>query len=255
MTIHPAFKAYDIRGRIGIDIDADFAEALGRAAVAVTGARHVTVGGDARETSPAFKTALARGLAAAGADVSDIGLCGTEEIYFATDHLGADLGIMVTASHNPIDYNGMKLVGQGAAPLADDLFKAIGAAVAAGGFADAATHGTVTETDTRAAYVARALSFIDVGALAPLHIVANAGNGAAGPTFDAIMAALEAAGAPLKVTRVHHSPDASFPNGIPNPLLPENHAATADVVRAEGADLGIAWDGDFDRCFFFDGSG
>ncbi|MEO0994908.1 MAG: phosphomannomutase, partial [Pseudomonadota bacterium] len=255
MTIHPAFKAYDIRGRIGIDIDADFAEALGRAAVAVTGARHVTVGGDARETSPAFKAALARGLAAAGADVSDIGFCGTEEIYFATDHLGADLGIMVTASHNPIDYNGMKLVGQGAAPLADDLFKAIGAAVAAGGFEDAATPGTVTETDTRAAYVARALSFIDVSALAPLHIVANAGNGAAGPTFDAIMAALEAAGAPLKVTRVHHSPDARFPNGIPNPLLPENHAATADVVRAEGADLGIAWDGDFDRCFFFDGSG
>ncbi|MEL6550373.1 MAG: phosphomannomutase [Pseudomonadota bacterium] len=254
-SLPPAFKAYDIRGRIGIEIDTDFAEALGRAAVAETGARHVTVGGDARETSPALKAALARGLSAAGAAVSDIGLCGTEEVYFATDHLGADLGIMVTASHNPIDYNGMKLVGPGAAPLGDAVFSAIGQRVAEGGFIDAAQPGAIRAADPRVAYVVRVLGFVDTAQLRPLHIVANAGNGAAGPTFDAIMAALEATGAELKVTRVHHAPDATFPHGIPNPLLPENHAATADVVRAEGADLGIAWDGDFDRCFFFDGTG
>ncbi|MEM1102303.1 MAG: phosphomannomutase, partial [Pseudomonadota bacterium] len=251
----PAFKAYDIRGSIGIEIDTDFAEALGRAAVAETGARHVAVGGDARATSPALKAALARGLSAAGAAVSDIGLCGTEEVYFATDHVGADLGIMVTASHNPIDYNGMKLVGPGAAPLSDAVFAAIGRRVTGGGFKDAPQPGAIRAADPREAYVARVLGFVDPAQIKPLHIVANAGNGAAGPTFDAIMIALEATGAKLKVTRVHHAPDATFPHGIPNPLLPENHAATADVVRAEGADLGIAWDGDFDRCFFFDATG
>ncbi|MEL6691289.1 MAG: phosphomannomutase [Pseudomonadota bacterium] len=245
--MHPAFKAYDIRGRIGVDIDEAFAEALGHAAVSVTGAETVVVGGDARETSPAFKAALAKGLTDAGANVFDIGLCGTEEIYFATDHLSCDLGIMVTASHNPIDYNGMKIVGRGAAPLADDTFRAVGEAI---GVRVEAAKGSVTEKDTRAAYVERALSFAE--SVKPLHIVANAGNGAAGPTFDAILAAM---GETVKVTRVHHAPDATFPNGIPNPLLPENHAATADIVRAEGADLGIAWDGDFDRCFFFDAEG
>lgn len=262
MTELTCFKAYDIRGRIGADyaeggIDADLARALGRAAVRVTGAKTVAVGGDARETSMTFKAALAEGLTAMGAAARDIGLCGTEEIYFATDHLSADLGIMVTASHNPIDYNGMKLVGPGAAPLDDATFRAIQAAtvdeLATPSSVDPA--GTVSKTDTRAAYVARVLSFVDPTTLLPLHIVANAGNGAAGPTFDAVMDALTAAGAQVNVTRVHHTPDATFPNGIPNPLLPENHAATADVVQAEGADLGIAWDGDFDRCFFFDGSG
>ena len=245
--MHPAFKAYDIRGRIGVDIDEGFAEALGHAAVSVTCARRVVVGGDARETSPAFKAALAHDLSAAGADVTDIGFCGTEEIYFATDHLDCDLGIMVTASHNPIDYNGMKLVGRGAAPLDDATFKAIGEAI---GTQVEGSAGTITAAQTRDAYVERILSFAK--GIKPLHIVANSGNGAAGPTFDAIT---EAMGDTLKVTRVHHEPDATFPNGIPNPLLPENHAATADVVRAEGADLGIAWDGDFDRCFFFDGDG
>ncbi|MCH2076123.1 MAG: phosphomannomutase/phosphoglucomutase [Rhodobacteraceae bacterium] len=245
--MHPAFKTYDIRGRIGVDIDEAFAEALGHATVSVTGAATVVVGGDARETSPAFKAALAKGLADAGAKVFDIGFCGTEEIYFATEHLSCDAGIMVTASHNPINYNGMKLVGRGSAPLADHTFKAIGEAI---GVRVEASKGTIEMADTRAAYVVRALSFAE--GVKPLHIVANAGNGAAGPTFDAI---LEAMGEAVKVTRVHHEPDATFPNGIPNPLLPENHAATADVVRAEGADLGIAWDGDFDRCFFFDAEG
>ena len=132
MTQLACFKAYDIRGRIGAEIDEDLAHRLGRAAVAVTGAKRVALGGDARETSPAFKAAIARGLTEAGADVDDIGLCGTEEIYFATDHLGADLGIMVTASHNPIDYNGMKLVGPGAAPLEDAVFRAVEAATIVG---------------------------------------------------------------------------------------------------------------------------
>ena len=250
------FKAYDIRGRIGEDIDEDIVFRLGQAAVAVTGARHVVVGGDARETSPAFKAALTRGLTSAGADVDDIGLCGTEEIYFATDHLGADLGIMVTASHNPIDFNGMKLVGPGATPLDDATFRAIEAATARGEGGDSTgPAGAARTTDTRPAYIARMTAFADPAALGPVHIVANAGNGAAGPTFDALLEALQAAGAQLTVTTVHHTPDASFPKGIPNPLLPENHAATANVVRAQSADLGIAWDGDFDRCFFFDERG
>ncbi|MEL6914368.1 MAG: phosphomannomutase [Pseudomonadota bacterium] len=251
-----AFKAYDIRGRVGLDIDADFAEALGRAAVAVTSACRVVVGGDARETSPDFKAALARGLIEAGADVDDIGLCGTEEVYFATAHLGADLGIMVTASHNPIDYNGMKLVGAGAAPLSEEVFAALREAMLAGDALEAAEPGTRRDrAGTRAAYVDHVAGFVAPEALGPVKIVANAGNGSAGPTFDAIVEALTARGAALEVIRVHHAPDAAFPNGIPNPLLPENHAATADVVRAEGAALGIAWDGDFDRCFFFDETG
>jgi len=198
---------------------------------------------------------VADGIRKAGVDVLDLGLCGTEEVYFATDHAGACGGIMVTASHNPIDYNGFKLVGAGAAPLSDATFRAIEKATYDPSDEVAEQAGKYSEIDCREAYVDRVLSFIKPDQLAPLHLVVNAGNGAAGPTFDAILNALMAQGASLQVTRVHHEPDATFPNGIPNPLLPENQAATADAVRAVNADIGIAWDGDFDRCFFFDHEG
>lgn len=263
MSSLSCFKAYDVRGRVDIDINEDLVRALGFACVHVTGAKHVVIGGDARETSPTYRAVLAEALSQAGAQVTDLGLCGTEEVYFGTAHADADMGIMVTASHNPIDYNGFKMVGPGAAPLADDLFRAIEVATkagmddptATGVGTTAATPGTIAMADFRDAYVAHLLTFIDVSALRPLNLVVNAGNGAAGPTFDAVAAGLAAAGAPLNVTRVHHAADHTFPNGIPNPLLPENQPKTADVVVAQGAAMGVAWDGDFDRCFFFDGDG
>lgn len=257
MTRISCFKAYDIRGRIDDDVTSDLAHALGHGLVQVMGAKTVVIGRDIRATSPILSNALAQGLQAAGADVLDLGLCGTEEVYFGTDHYGADAGIMVTASHNPIDYNGFKIVGAGAAPLPDDTFRAIEAATAdamaaPSGAAGTGTHQYVTCRD---AYAERVVSFIDVAALKPMHILANAGNGAAGPTFDAVVGALQAKGAPLTFARVNHGADPSFPNGIPNPLLPENQSMTADPTVAQGADMGIAWDGDFDRCFFFDAQG
>jgi phosphomannomutase len=178
-------------------------------------------------------------------------------MYFATSHFGADGGIEVTASHNPIDYNGMKLVRAGSAPLdAATGLARIRALAEAGRFAAPAARGRRRPAQgARDAYVERVVSFVDPAALRPLRILVNAGNGAAGPTFDAIAEALAARGAPLDFLRMHHAPDPRFPNGIPNPLLPENRPATADAVVAGRADFGAAWDGDFDRCFFFDSAG
>ena len=258
MPLPAPFKAYDIRGRLGSELTPDLSRRIGQVFCQVLGARTVVVGRDCRESSPQLSDALADGLMAAGADVLDIGLCGTEEVYFATDHLGADGGIMVTASHNPADYNGMKLVRQGARPVGGDTGLADIAALAmdgAAGMSSAVTRGTHHRVDPRRAYVDRVLSFVDAPSLAPLRILVNAGNGAAGPTFDAIAAGLAAQGAPVVFERLFHDPDGRFPNGIPNPLLPENQPATADVVRRTGADLGVAWDGDFDRCFLFDDQG
>lgn len=251
------FMAYDIRGRVGIELDQAVARRIGRAFARALGAARVVIGRDPRLSSPALAAALAEGLMAEGAEVLDLGLCGTEEVYFATVHLGADGGIMVTASHNPADWNGMKMVKAGAAPLdpAADLPR-IRALAEADAFGPAQAGGTVTDaSDTRAAYVERVLGLIDVAALRPMTILANPGNGAAGPTFDALAAGLSARGAPLRFVRIHDGPDGHFPLGAPNPILPENHAQTAEPLRAAGADMGVAWDGDFDRCFLFDAEG
>src|SRR6056300_752662 len=252
------FKAYDIRGEIGVNIDEGIAYRIGRAVAQHFGAKSVVIGFDARETSPAFAAAAARGAMDAGADVLDIGMAGTEEMYWAVTEFGACAGIEVTASHNPINYNGMKIVKSGSQPLDDAAdFQVIKALAASQAWVSPARVGETRDVAdaAREKYIGRVLGFVDVATLAPLKIVINSGNGAAGPTVDAIIDRLAAQGAPLDVIRVHHNPDSTFPNGIPNPLLPENHPATADVVLREGADMGVAFDGDFDRCFFFDGAG
>ena len=252
------FKAYDIRGEIGVNIDEGIAYRIGRAVAQHFGAKSVVIGFDARETSPAFAAAAARGAMDAGADVLDIGMAGTEEMYWAVTEFSACSGIEVTASHNPINYNGMKIVKSASQPLDDAAdFQVIKALASAQDWASPARMGETRDVAdaAREKYVDRVLGFVDMATLAPLKIVINSGNGAAGPTVDAIINRLAAQGAPLDVIRVHHDPDSTFPNGIPNPLLPENHAATADVVLREGADMGVAFDGDFDRCFFFDGAG
>ena len=250
------FKAYDIRGRVGDNLDEDLSYGLGRAVAEQMEPGLVATGRDIRASSESLQEALIRGLTDGGTDVADIGLCGTEEVYFATDHLGAGAGIMVTASHNPIDYNGMKLVGPGARPLSDATFRALEKQTLNCDFGSkSATAGQRKIRDLRAAYVDRVISFVTPAELPEVTLLANAGNGCAGPAFDAILEALVAQGAPLRAERLHHDPDGSFPNGIPNPLIPENQPVTADAVQAAGADLGLAWDGDFDRCFFFDETG
>jgi len=253
-----SFKAYDIRGRIGIDIDEDVAYRVGRAVAQHLSAKMIVVGYDARSTSADYAAAVGRGLCDAGADVLEIGMAGTEEMYWAVTEFGGCGGIEVTASHNPIDYNGMKIVKSGSLPLDDASdFQPIRALAEAGVWSHGLSLGRVINRsrDAREKYVTRVLSLVDVTALRPLKIVVNSGNGAAGPTFDVIASRLAEMGAPLGFVRVHHTPDPTFPNGIPNPLLPENQSVTSDVVKEVGADFGVAFDGDFDRCFLFDGDG
>ncbi|WP_137167059.1 phosphohexomutase domain-containing protein [Salinimonas lutimaris] len=280
------FKAYDIRGELNEQLDENVAYRIGYAFSSVLAARTVVVGGDVRMTSEPLKLALAAGLIDGGASVLDIGMTGTEEIYFATKHLKVDGGIEVTASHNPINYNGMKLVKADAIPISGDTgLNAIKDAAEAlddeqvvarlahytGGKtidADAFYHGTAhiqlsvlqasgqyETTDCTAAYVEHILGYVDPANFKPMKLVANAGNGAAGKAIDAIEAAFKERSIPIEFVKVHHQPDATFPNGIPNPLLPENRADTAQAVKDSGADFGIAWDGDFDRCFLFDAKG
>ncbi|RYH08939.1 phosphomannomutase [Tropicimonas sp. IMCC6043] len=250
------FKSYDVRGRVGEDLDEAICRRIGRAFAAVMTPGTVVLGRDIRATSEAFQQALAEGLLESGVDVIDLGLCGTEEVYFATDHYGAGGGLMVTASHNPIDYNGIKFVERGAKPIPPDGgFLQIRDLVAEGIDPPGGPRGTLRQEDHRPAYVERVLSFVDPKAITGLKVLVNAGNGCAGPTFDAIAEALAARGAEIAFERLHHAPDGSFPNGIPNPLLPENRPGTSEAVTASGADFGIAWDGDFDRCFLFDETG
>ena len=247
------FKSYDVRGRLGDELNEDICERIGRAFARVMQPGVVVTGRDIRASSAALQDALHRGLIAEGCAVYDIGLCGTEEVYFATDHYGAGGGLMVTASHNPIDYNGIKMVREGSRPISGDTGLAqIKALAEANVFEDASARGVVEPRDPRAAYVDHLSGYVAAEGLNPLNILVNGGNGAAGPTFDALADRLDV---PWAFTRIHHDPDGSFPNGIPNPLLPENRASTSDAVVANGADMGIAWDGDFDRCFFFDETG
>jgi len=250
------FKAYDIRGKLGEELNDDVAYRIGRAYAQHLGAKRVVVGGDVRLTSATLKQALANGLMDGGADVIDIGMVGTEEIYFASFHLDVDGGIEVTASHNPMDYNGMKLVARGAVPISGDTgLKAIQALAEANMFAPASKRGSLTQQSILNPFVDHLLTYIEPTAIKPLKLVVNSGNGAAGHVIDEIEARFKQLNLPITFIKVHHPADGTFPNGIPNPLLPENRATTTDAVKAHKADMGIAWDGDFDRCFLFDEQG
>lgn len=250
------FKSYDIRGKLDSELNEDTAYRIGFAYTQFLNARSVVVGSDVRHSSEPLKQALARGIMDAGADVIDIGMVGTEEVYFATFHLDVDGGIEVTASHNPIDYNGMKLVRKGAAPISGDSgLKAIEALVVANQFQPASQKGQYRQLNVLDAYVAHLLGYINPNQLKPLKLVVDAGNGAAGHVIDAIEARFQAANIPVRFIKIRHEADGDFPNGIPNPLLIENRTATSEAVKAHQADMGIAWDGDFDRCFLFDGQG
>jgi phosphomannomutase len=245
------FKSYDVRGRIPDELNEDIARRIGRGYAEVINPGTVVVGHDIRLTSESIKAALVDGLREQGVDVVDIGQCGTEEIYFATSHLKVGGGICVTASHNPKDYNGMKFVRAESKPISGDSgLKEIQAKAEADDFVSAATRGGYESVDTSVAYVDHLLSYVDLTALKPLKIVCTAGNGGAGRVVDLLEPHL-----PFEFIKLHHEADGHFPNGVPNPMLEENRVASAALVRESGADLGIAWDGDFDRCFFYDDTG
>ena len=252
MSSLDAFKAYDVRGRIPDEINESLAYDIGRAYAAFVKPRRVAVGYDIRLSSPGLAAALKRGLRDCGSDVLDIGLWGTEGAYFATFASRLDGGVMVTASHNPPDYNGMKFVREGARPIsADTGLREMRALIEGGQLpGKAARAGSERPLDIRSEYLGHLLGYLDVGRLRPLKVVVNAGNGGAGLIVDALEPHL-----PFEFIKVNHEPDGTFPHGVPNPMLEENRAATATAVRANGADVGLAWDGDYDRCFFFDEAG
>lgn len=248
-----AFKAYDIRGKYPDEINEELAYRIGRAYVELFKAKKVAVGHDIRLSGQAVQNALVLGLTDMGCDVIDIGECGTEQIYFTTAHLKLDGGIMITASHNPKEYNGMKLVREESRPISSDTgLKEIEERAVTGTFepVEGIKAGTVQCVDILDDYIKHLLTYVDMSALKPLKVVVNAGNGAAGPVIDALEKHL-----PFEFIKVNHKPDGNFPNGVPNPILLENREATAKVVREQKADVGIAWDGDFDRCFMFDEKG
>ena len=247
-----AFKAYDIRGRIPEELNEELAYDIGRAYAAFVKPRCIAVGRDIRLTSAALAAALQRGLLDSGCDVRDIGLCGTEGVYFATFAYELNGGIMVTASHNPPDYNGMKLVREDSRPISADTGLAdMRAFIEAGAYPPPALlRGSALALDTGPKYLEHLLSYVDRARLRRLKVVVNAGNGGAGLIVDELEPHL-----PFEFVKIQHTPDGTFPNGIPNPMLAENQAVTAEAVRSAGADVGLAWDGDYDRCFFFDAAG
>lgn len=246
------FGAYDVRGLYPEEVNEELAYRVGRVFPKMFDAKKVAVGHDIRLSGPSMTDALIKGLTESGCDVVDIGQCGTEMIYYTTGHLGLGGGIMVTASHNPKQYNGMKFVRKEARPISSDTgLKDIENAVMANDLPEKAeVPGKVEHVNILEDYVQNILSFIDVKKLKPFKVVVNAGNGAAGPIIDAMEKYL-----PFELVKVYNEPDGNFPNGVPNPLLQENREATAKVVRESGADAGVAWDGDFDRCFMFDEKG
>jgi phosphomannomutase len=251
----PCFKAYDIRGKVPDELNPELAEKIGRSFAAVYNLKKVVVGCDIRLSSEGLVQALISGLRGMGADVLDLGLCGTEEIYhaaFSMEAEGVDGGVIVTASHNPADYNGMKLVVKGARPVTGESgLKEMSRMILANSLPEpAAKAGGLKRIDNKGNYVRHLLGYVDAKKLKPLKIVVNSGNGCAGTIIDLLEAYL-----PFEFIKVYHEPDGTFPHGVPNPLLPEKRAETSRMVREHGADLGIAWDGDFDRCFFWDEKG
>jgi phosphomannomutase len=258
MTELTCFKAYDIRGQLGTELDESVAYRIGRAYAEFLQPKNIVLGGDVRLTSEALKAALSDGIRDAGSDVIDIGMVGTEEVYFATSHLNADGGIEVTASHNPMDYNGMKPIREGSRPISSDTglleikrlaeenqFSAV----------DPDKRGGYSQVSILDAYLDHLMGYINPQTITPLKLVMNAGNGAAGHVVDALEERFTQLNMPVEIIKINNEPDGTFPNGIPNPILHENRAPTIDAVLEHGADLGIAWDGDFDRCFLVDEKG
>lgn len=250
------FKAYDIRGKLGIELNEDIAYRIGRAYGQIYQPKTVVVGCDVRLSSEDLKKATIRGLNDAGVDVLDLGMTGTEEVYFGTFHLEVQGGIEITASHNPMDYNGMKLVRENARPIsADTGLKDIQALAENNEFAEVTSKGTTEKYNILPEFVEHLMSYIDPAKIRPMKLVVNAGNGAAGHVIDAIEIKFKELNIPVEFIKIHHEADGNFPNGIPNPILIENRASTRDAVIKHSADMGIAWDGDFDRCFLFDEKG
>lgn len=246
------FKAYDARGKVPSELNTDIAYRVGRAYAEFIKPESVAIGRDNRQSSDELFEALSSGLMDSGVDVLDLGLCGTEAVYFAAFHQQLDGGIMITASHNPVDYNGFKFVRQGGRPIsADTGLVDIRRIAEIGDFSSVEKQGKLIVTDLRDDYVSHLKGYLsDIDNLKPFKIVTNAGNGTAGPVVDLLEPHL-----PFEFIKIQHEPDGSFPNGVPNPLLPEGRSATIEAIAEHKADLGLAWDGDFDRCFLFDHNG
>ncbi len=251
------FKAYDIRGKLGENFDEQICYRISRAFSRVLETSRVVIGFDARESSPKLYNSIIRGLLDENNEVFELGLCGTEEMYFAVSEFNANGGIQVTASHNPKDYNGLKMVVTNSKPLSESQLQKIKHIAEREIFLAAILKGNKKNISkiSRTRYVAKIIEFLDFKRLSGLKIVINAGNGVAGPTFDSIEEKIEQKTDLLKFIKINHNPDSNFPNGIPNPMLPENRGATIEAINSSKADFGIAFDGDFDRCFFFDEKG
>lgn len=252
MTKIPAFKAYDIRGKVPSELNDEMAYKIGRAIVKLLDCKKVVIGRDVRKSSPELAKSLSAGLTDAGSDVIDLGLCGTEMIYFATPFFDCDAGVMITASHNPPEYNGLKFVKKNSVPMgyASGLSE-IEKMVVENNFGEIAEKkGTITQIDVMKNFIDNLSKFYSAEKIKPLKVVVNAGNGCVGPALEAIENKL-----PIEMIKVFFEPDSDFPNGVPNPLLPENRQSTIDAINKNNADLGVAWDGDYDRCFFFDEKG
>lgn len=256
MTQLTCFKAYDIRGKLGSELNEEIAYKIGRAYGQIYQPKTIVVGCDVRLTSEDLKQATIRGLNDAGVNTLDLGMTGTEEVYFGAFHLDVQGGIEVTASHNPMDYNGMKLVRENARPIgADSGLKDIQLLAESGNFNEVAQKGTTQKYHILPEFIEYLMTYINPSQIRPLKLVMNAGNGAAGHVVDAIEEKLKQLQVPIEFIKIHNEPNGHFPNGIPNPILVENRASTSNAVLEHQADMGIAWDGDFDRCFLFDEKG
>lgn len=253
------FKAYDVRGELGVTLDEPISYRIARAFAQILKTNNTTkrptivIGSDIRPSSHSLKLAAIEGITDAGVDVIDLGMTGTEEVYFATSHYNAIGGIEITASHNPINYNGLKMVRENSRPISADTGLAEVRVLAESGNFIRSKKGSITQNTDKTAYIDKLMSFVDTAQFTPKKIVVNSGNGSAGPVIDALEARL--AGSPIELIKIHHQPDGSFPNGIPNPMIIANQATTRDAVIAHKADFGVAFDGDFDRCFLFDENG
>ena len=252
MTIKiSSFKAYDIRGQLPHEINSEIAYRVGNATAEYLLAKKMILGRDIRASSKELSESMASGLMDAGVDVIDIGECGTENVYYATGELKSCGGIMVTASHNPSDYNGFKIVSENAKPISSETgLLDIQKIAESDKRLISESRGNHEQRDLNQSYVKKVLSFIDHDSLSKLKVVMNPGNGGAGVYAEYISKNM-----PIEIIKLNFDPDSSFPNGIPNPMIEENRASTSQAVIDNKADLGIAWDGDFDRCFFFDEKG